>query len=146
MNIVPLHFCKDVPRGHFCLEHVLNVFVCANKQMSKKNARNNAHVLGHASSGLFAIVKKTNVYPLTTTSLPTCTENVVWSCRLKAHTFNTYLNTRACHAICSFNPTESRTQTNFQTHVCVKTQEGQTKVNVLMWPTRCLTERAAGPH
>ena len=140
MNIVPLRFCKDVPHGHFCLEHVLNVFVCANKQMSKKNARNNAHVQGHASSELFAIVKKT------TTSLPNYNENIVWSCRLKVHTLNTYLNARACHTICSINPTESRTQTNFQTHVCVKTQEGQTKVNVLMWPTRCLTERAAGPH
>ena len=48
--------------------------------------------------------KKTNVYPLTTTSLPNYNENIVWSCRLKAHTLNTYLNARACHTICSINP------------------------------------------
>ena len=145
MNIVPLRFCKDVPCGHFCLEHVLNVFVCAKKCQRKMRS---TMPMCRAMSALDCLqsCKKTNVYPLITASVPNYNENTVWSCRLKAHTLNIYLNASARHTICSINPTESRTQTNFQTHARVKTQKGQTKVNVLMWPTRCLTERAAGPH
>ena len=36
--------------------------------------------------------------------LPNYNENIVWSCRLKVHTLNAYLNARACHTICSINP------------------------------------------
>ena len=46
---------------------------------------------------------------------------------------------------CIINPTKSRTQTNLLSKRTSR-RHGQAQVNVLMWPTRCLTEGTAGPH
>ena len=69
----------------------------------------------------------------------------VWSCKLKVHPLNMYLNARACHTTCKINPTESRTQNNLLS-MRASRRKGPNPSQRLMWLPQCLTERAAGPH